>query len=153
MKKLATLFLTLFISITAFSQSVEDYFQLISADLNTNKKAIFIENMQFNEEESKVFWPIYDNYRSKRDKLSKQKMDIYESYIQMFDNLDDAKGEELMSKYFKIEASITKLEKSTYEKMKSALNVRRAVQFLQIENRINMLIQIEVLSALPIVSP
>jgi hypothetical protein len=71
----------------------------------------------------------------------------------MYENLDEEKGESLMADYFKIEASITKLEKSTYVKMKQALSVKRAVQFLQIENRINMLIQIEVMSALPIVQP
>ncbi len=153
MKKLLLLSLLALSTIFAKAQSTEDYFQLLAADLNTNKKAIFVENMQFSEEESKIFWPIYDNYRAERDGLSKEKLAIYEAYIDMYENLDEEKGESLMTDYFKIEASIAKLEKSNYLKMKQALSVKRAVQFLQIENRINMLIQIEVLSALPIVQP
>lgn len=127
--------------------------QLIKADLNTERKAILVENMQFEGEESEVFWPIYDEYRMEYGKLGSEKLAIYEEYIENYDNLNSETGDELMKRYFKVNQSILTLEKKYFQELKDALNTQRAVQFFQIENRINTLIQLEIMSALPISQP
>lgn len=153
MKKVVALLSLVFVSTLSFSQTVEDYVQLIKSDLNTEKRAIFIENMQFNEEESKMFWPIYDEYRLERDKMGSRKMTMYQDYMDNYENLNTEKGDELMEEYFSLQNSILDLEKKYFKKIKESLSTQRAVQFFQIEHRINMLIQLEVMSALPISEP
>ena len=135
------------------AQSVEDYVQLIKADLDAERKAIFIENMQFNEDESKAFWPIYDEYRLEHGKLGKERLSIYEEYIENYENLNSEKGDELMDRYYTVQESLLKLEKNYFAQIKEAMNTQRAVQFFQIEHRINILIQLEIMSALPISQP
>lgn len=153
MKKLLFLFTLIVGAVALNAQTVEDYMQLIKADLNAERKAIFIENMQFNDDESKAFWPIYDEYRSEHGKLGSERIAIYEEYLENYENLNSEKGDELMTRYFKVNESILKLEKKYFAQIKGALSTQRAVQFFQIEHRINALIQLEIMSALPISQP
>ena len=153
MKKWLFLFALIFGVSALSAQSVEDYIQLIKADLNTERKAIFIENMQFSEEESKAFWPVYDEYRSEHGKLGNERIAIYQEYIDNYENLNSEKGDDLMTRYFEAQVAFLDLEKKYFTQMKEALNTQRAVQFFQIEQRINALIQLEIMSALPISQP
>jgi len=153
MKKLFALLFILVGAVSLHAQSVEDYVQLIKADLDAERKAIFIENMKFNEEESKAFWPVYDEYRAEHGKLGKERLEIYKEYIDNYENLNSEKGDELMTRYFSLNEGLLNLEKKYFNSMKEALSTQRAVQFFQIEHRINALIQLEIMSALPISQP
>lgn len=153
MKKLLLLLSILIGSTAIYAQTVDDYLQLMKADLDTERKAIFIENMRFSEEESLAFWPIYDDYRAERAKLAQEKLAIYKGYLENYENLNSEEGEKLMTRYFKLNESVLKLEKKYFTKMKTALSPQRAVQFFQLENRINLLVQLEVASQLPISTP
>ena len=74
MKKLLSLLAVVLFASTAFSQTLEDYMQLVKADLDAQRKAIIIENMKFSDSESKAFWPVYNEYRAERSELGKNEI-------------------------------------------------------------------------------
>ena len=78
---------------------------------------------------------------------------MYEDYINNYENLNSEKGAEIIDQYFKLNQAILDLEKNYAGKFTAELNAQRAVQFFQIENRINVLIQLEIMAALPISVP
>ena len=67
-----------------------DYIELIRSDIQTEKKAIITENMMFSEEESAIFWPIYNEMtkKIKENRMSMKK--VYAPLKKNKEELDDS---------------------------------------------------------------
>jgi hypothetical protein len=51
------------------AQTFDDQMQVARSALKADRKATVAGAMQFTEQESKAFWPLYDQYRAETDKL------------------------------------------------------------------------------------
>jgi hypothetical protein len=55
-----------------FAQSQADEEELVKSTLQTGKKAIIVDNAGFTEDESKAFWPIYNEFQQGKEKLNER---------------------------------------------------------------------------------
>jgi hypothetical protein len=115
------------------------------------KKAIVAEYMNFNEKETKFFWPIYEEYADKRKKLGSDRIAILQDYVNNYENLTNEKAAELTKKIFKNNSQLDKLQMKYYNKMKLAITALRASQFMQLENYLQTMIQFEIQEELPFI--
>ena len=126
-------------------------FELLRSDVKTEKIAVITEVMGFTEEESAAFWPVYREYEFDLSKLLDERVALIKDYAAHFDKMTDEKADELIKTNFKILDKRLSLQKKYFKRFKKVIPVTKAAKFMQLERQINMLIDLQIASELPLI--
>lgn len=150
--KAALLATMLFTSIQAYDNNATQ--ELMKQDLRAARRELVASNIKIKDQaKSKLFWEIYDEYVFNSKKLVDSYVDLLTSYAKNYEKMDDATANELISKSFKISEQKHKLNKKTHKKLSSKISPIVAARFIQLNNRINLLVDFQIASGLPLLLP
>src|SRR6185436_1818696 len=127
------------------------YAELLRSDVRAQKVVILTQLMNFTEAEDKAFWPIYREYDIEMAKLGDERIALIAEYAANYSALTDAVAEKLAAKALDLEARRQALKAKYFDRLKTALSPRTALRFLQIEQQLLLLIDLQISAALPIV--
>jgi hypothetical protein len=150
MKKLFVVFVVLFAA-NIFAQDVDAFVEMLRSDLKTQKVEIITEVMDFTEEESAAFWPLYRQYDLDLTKIKDVRVALIKDYAANFDNMTNEKAKELMNGTIKYREDELKLRKKYFKEFDKILPTIKAARFMQLENQIDLLINLQIASELPLV--
>jgi len=153
MKKLLLVIVVLLSANTvSYGEDVDLYLELLKSDMRTEKVAIITEAMQLTDKESSVFWPVQREYELELSKLMDYDYEIILDYSKHYENLTDEKAGDLADRVFVLEKKRLKLKKKYFKKFEKALSTTIAAKFmLQVEDQINLLIDLQIASELPLI--
>jgi len=134
----------------SFAQE-RDMVELMRKDLQAEKVTLITAAMQFNTQESAVFWPIYRNYEKSLSEIMDQRLALVQDYANNFEKMSAEKATEIVNKSFALESERTKLLKKYFKKFSKAMSPVRAARFVQVENQILKLLDVQVAQSLPLV--
>jgi hypothetical protein len=126
------------------------YAELLRSDVRTQKVAILTELMELSEAEDKAFWPIYREYDAELAKLGDERVALIAEYANNYSHLTDAVAEKLAGKALDLEARRQAVKAKYYARIKTALSPRAALRFLQIEQQLLLIIDLQISASLPI---
>jgi len=150
MKNLTLLLLLgLFVSVNAQTQYFETDIQGIRKDIREVAKEIFAENMVLTPEEGKIFWPLYDEYAAEVKILGDKEVKLTEEYMLNFYLMEDKTASNLLEDVLNLERDQQSLKSEYIRKMKKVLPAKVVGRFYQIDKRLNLLIQTEKMSRIP----
>jgi hypothetical protein len=132
-------------------QNFREYVTLLRADVKTERRNIITKMMQFDAEEAKAFWPLFDQYDAELTKISDGRVNLIVDYARNYENLTDEQADALMSKAFELEAQRAMLKKKYFDKMKTAVSAAEAAKFFLVENQIQHIIDLQISAMLPTV--
>lgn len=151
MKKSLLFLLGLAFSISGYSQNFKDYMEVQASALKTEKKAVVTQVMQFSEEESEVFWPLYNEFQEKLSVLNKERFDILVLYAENYETMTNELAEELMERNLEMRKDKAALDKKYFKKFSKILESKRAVKYMQVELDIQLAISGQLAQVLPFV--
>jgi Spy/CpxP family protein refolding chaperone len=125
--------------------------QLMRSDVQADKNEIILATMQFTDAESKVFWPIYRDYARDQHVIADDRIQLIKDYAKDYDSLDDAKANDLFQRMTNIEDKTSKLRGDYWPKFMKALGAKRAAKFYQVDNRLSLIINVQLTSAIPLI--
>ena len=128
------------------------YAELLRSDVRTQKVAIITEVMGFTEAEDAAFWPIYREYEAEMARLGDERVALIAEYAKNYSALTDAVAESLARKAIDLETRRNAAKGKVYERVKAALSPRTALRFLQVEHQLQLLIDLQIASSLPVAS-
>jgi hypothetical protein len=149
MNRLLPLFLLLAVPTTALCQ--EQYIELLRSDLKTQKVAIITEAMEFTPAEAETFWPIYREYDLKLSKIGDKRIAAIKEYATVYETISNEKADELMKTFLDLDGQYLDLRNEYFNKVKKAISPTVAARFMQVENQMNALVQLKIMSELPLV--
>jgi DNA anti-recombination protein RmuC len=138
-------------STDAQNTNIRAYVELLRSDVKQKKTAILVELMQLNDDQAEKFWPIYREYDVELQTLNDRKLAGIQDYAKNYQNMTDEKADELAKLALQLENQRNDLKKTYYEKFREQLGGIIAARFLQIENQMLMVIDLQIASSLPIV--
>ena len=127
------------------------YTELLRSDIRSQKIAIITEVMQFTEQEDAKFWPVYREYEADLAKINDDRIALIAEYAETYEALNDATADRLALKALDVEGRRHALKTRYYDRFKSALSPKTAARFLQVENQILLLVDLQIAASLPIV--
>jgi hypothetical protein len=127
------------------------YIELLRSDLRTQKVAITAMVMTLSEDEDGKFWPIYREYETQLAKLNDERINGIKEYADNFDKVTDELADRLIRAALNLEDRRNALKLDVYNKLKTALSAKTAARFIQVENQILLLLDLQIASSLPIV--
>jgi hypothetical protein len=137
-------------------QSAEDmniraYIELLRADVKKEKATIVAQVMELSADDAAKFWPIYKDYEAAVSSTGDAKLDGIKKYAANYENMTDAVADELAQAVFKIEQERHDIKVKFYERIKQQLGAITAARFLQVENQLLMLLDLQVAASLPVI--
>ena len=130
---------------------MQAYIGLLRSDLKASKRAIIKESMQLDDKQAEVFWPLYNQFDVEQTKLGDEKLALIEDYAHDFLTMNDQKADQLANQALKIEDQRLALRRKYYELMKKSLPTTLVVRFFQLENQIDLIVDLQIASHLPII--
>ena len=151
MKKILIVVTAIVWSLSMNAQTANDYLELTREVLKVEKKAAVAEAMQLSESESQPFWNLYNEYQSALYLIQNKRIAIIKDYSDNFTSLSDEKADELWIGSLKYEQELLKLKKRYYAKFKKVVSPGKAARLMQLENKIEALIDVQLALELPLI--
>lgn len=153
MKKLlflASLFI-ISISTSVLAQTDADVIEMTRSLLKLEKKAAVAEAMILSEDEALIFWPLYEEYNGKLYQVQNKRIKIMSDFGEQYEGLTNEQADELMNQFFAYQSQLFKLKKQYYKKFKKILPQGKAARYMQIENKVETLIDAQLAVELPLI--
>lgn len=134
------------------ARNLQSYINLLRGDVRQQKAEIMGAVMQLDIDQSAKFWPIYDEYDVELTRLNDMRVANIKDYANNYDQMTDAKADELVQKTLDYRKQRGELVTKYYGRVKAALGSIQAARFLQVEEQLLTLIDLQIASSLPIVA-
>jgi len=131
-------------------KNIQEYIDLLRTDIRQQKAQIMGAVMQLDVDQAAKFWPIYQEYDAELNKLNNQRVANIKEYARNYDQMTDAKADELIQSGLNFRKQRGELLVKYYGRVKAALGAIEAARFVQIEDQLLMLIDLRIASSLPL---
>jgi flagellar biosynthesis chaperone FliJ len=132
-------------------QNIQAYIALLRSNVRQQKAEMMGAVMQLSAADAAKFWPIYDEYDKELTKLNDLRVANIQEYANTYDQMTDEKADELIQKAMAYRKQRFELLAKYYERVKQALGGITAARFLQVEDQLLLLIDLQIDSSLPVV--
>ena len=131
-------------------KSMQAYEDMLRKDLRVQKQSIVDQAMGLEAAQKSQFWAIYDKYQKELTALGDQRMANIRKYAENWPNTPDTVADQLANKALDIASQRLALQKKYYGQIKTAMGARVAARFLQVETALEHLIDLQVISEIPL---
>jgi len=132
-------------------KNIQGYISLMRADVRQQKAEMMGAVMVLSAGDAAKFWPIYSEYDAALTKLNDQRVENIKEYARTYNQMTDAKADELMQNAWAYQKQRQELLAKTYEQVKQALGAITAARFAQVEHQLLLIIDLQIASQLPVV--
>jgi hypothetical protein len=145
---------TLLAQQTAATSTVSDQdIQLMRKDLQSDKKSIVAANMSLTDKEAEQFWPVYDQYAADLMKINDAKVSVIKDYAANYNNLSDIQAQDLAKRWTDADEKAAQLRMQYLAKFEKVLPGQKVARFFQVDHRIATVMDLQMASQIPLVTP
>ena len=125
--------------------------ELLRQDLRSQKKQIVAANLKLTDEQSTRFWPMYDQYIGEQTKIHDQKYAVIKEFATSWGTISDAQAEDLTKRALAVDDQVAQLRIKYMPNFLKVLPGRQVATFYQIDRRLQMMVDLQLMSQLPLV--
>lgn len=125
--------------------------QLLRSDLQSAKNQVIADTMKFTDAESTAFWPVYRDYARDQQMIADKRLQVIKDYAKYFDSIDDQKAKDMVLRMRNVDEESLNLREKYWPKFEQALGARRAAKFYQVDNRLTLMINVQLASQIPLI--
>jgi hypothetical protein len=146
-----TAFVALVTPLASQAQSTYDDNQQLLAQIQSDKRAIVLKTMGLDDAQVTAFTPVYDAYQAERKKLAERTVDLLNSYASNYESMTDDAAKGLLKDWLKLQDDQIGLTRTYAKKMAKVLPQTKVLRFVQIENKLNTVLALPGVRAVPLV--
>ena len=125
--------------------------QLLREDIRSQKKQLVAANLQLTDAEATKFWPVYDAYTVETTKIGDARLALIKEYAQTYDTMTDAQAKSLVNRSEGVDQQTVALRTQWMPKFEAVLPGKKAALFFQIDRRVQLLMDLQLASMIPMV--
>ena len=125
--------------------------ELLKTDLKAQKIALFSNGMELSKAEGEKFWPVFNEYQNEAGKLVDSKVKLLKEYADNYEKMSAKMAKRLLKEAMDIDKSALKMQEKYIAKLSKVLPEVKVVRFYQLDNRIKMLINLQISSVIPLI--
>jgi len=126
---------------------------LLRKDIRSQKKQIIAANMPLTDAEAQRFWPVYDQYTAELVQINNDKYALIKEYAQSYGNMTDAQADDWSKRALKLDADVAALRQKYWSNFRKVLPAKKTALYEQVERRMQVLIDLQLDSQLPLLQP
>jgi hypothetical protein len=124
--------------------------QILLKQVNTDKKAVYAQNLGLTESESAKFWPIYDEYEARLKPVQDRLLANINTFAEKYDTLTDAEAAVILKEKMAIEKEREALKQKYTAKIAKELPAKKALRYAQLETRIQVMLARDIYGIIPL---
>ncbi len=125
--------------------------QLVREKIQADKKLLVAVNMDLTEKENQAFWPVYESYQKDLGLLNGRMLVLIQDFAKNYQAMSDEAAKKLVGEFLAIKGDRVKIKQSYLPKLRQALSEKKVARYLQIENKIEAVIDYELAEKIPLV--
>ena len=134
------------------ASSIDQAIAMLRSDLRSTRKQVIAANMTLTDTEAEKFWPTYDQYVSELVKINNAKYALIKEYLQNT-NMTDEQADSLSKRWLAVDESVLQLRLKYIPIFRAALSAKATAQFFQLDRRVQMMIDLQLLGSIPLIEP
>jgi hypothetical protein len=123
---------------------------LLRKDLRALKMQVIGQNMSLSEAEGQKFWPIYNHYVKDLQEVNNQKYALLKQYAEMWATMTDQDALIYVRSWLEADGQAQALRLKYVPVVSQVLPGRKAATFFQLDRRLNMMIDLQLFSQIPL---
>ena len=136
---------------TSQEKNFRAYIELLRSDVRKNKAQIVGLVMQLDSGDSTKFWPVYKDFEAEYTDFGNEVLALIRSYVTKYSDMTPQTADQLATRMLDLEQQRNGLKRKYYQKFKEALDPIAATRFLQIENQLERILDLQIASELPVI--
>lgn len=128
-------FISGLIFLAIFSASMAQEVDERNQKIQAMKVAFITEKINLSPKEAQQFWPVYNEYQEKRDKINAQLRSTREYYLQNATSLSDKQIDDILNKLLSLQQQDVSLLAEYNNKYKQVLPVKKVMDLYIAENQ------------------
>jgi hypothetical protein len=124
---------------------------LMRKRIESVRKQLVASNLTLTDADATRFWPVYDQYSRELSKITESKTALIKEYCNAYGSLTDEQADSLVSRWLDTDIAALELHRKYLPIFRKVLGGKVTATFFQVEQRINMMIDLQLTSQLPLV--
>jgi hypothetical protein len=123
---------------------------LLRRDIRAMKMQVIEQNMSLSDTEAEKFWPIYNHYTKDLVEVNNQKYALLKQYAEMWATMTDQDALIYVRHWLEADGEAQALRLKYVPVVSQVLPGRKAATFFQWDRRLNMIIDLQLFSQIPL---
>jgi hypothetical protein len=123
---------------------------LLRKDLRAMKMQVIGQNMSLSDAEGQKFWPVYNHYVKDLHDVNDQKYALLKQYAEMWATMSDEDALIYVRHWLEADGQAQALRLKYVPIVSQVLPGRKAATFFQLDRRLNMIIDLQLFSQIPL---
>jgi hypothetical protein len=136
-----------------FQPITDEDIQMMRKDIRSQRKQIIAANLKLSDSEAEKFWPVYEQYVSDLVGINGTKYALIKQYVQTHGALTDTEAETSVNQWVGVDQSVAELRKRYIPIFRKVLSAKNTALFYQLDRRVQLLIDLQLASSLPMIEP
>jgi len=137
----------------AASGSIDQDIAMLRKDLRSQRKQIIAANMTLTGDEAEKFWPVYEQYVGELVQINNAKYDLIKQYAQNAGTLSADQADSSVKKWLAVDESVTQLRTKYVPVFRKVLSAQKTALFYQLDRRVQLMIDLQLASQIPLIEP
>jgi hypothetical protein len=130
-------------------KNIRGYIELLRSDRRKDRSQLIETVMQLDAQDATAFWPIYNDFITEYVQLSDNVLALVKNYAVAHATMTNQVADQFATRWLDLDQKHNGLERKYYWKFKDALGAITAARFLQVENQLDRIIELQMYSELP----
>jgi len=118
--------------------------------VTADRQAVVVATMEFTDAEAKAFWPLYRQYRSDMAKIGDELINLVLEYAKAYPNVPEEQAKRMLKTYTYLQQKQTEKRTAHLKKFAKVLPAAKALRFAQVETRLDLLVQLQLVAGVPL---
>jgi len=132
--------------------ATEEDIQMLRADIRAKRKQVMAANITLTADEATKFWPLFDEYTAEVKKVNDKRWAMMKDYAATYKQLTDSQAIRHVEVSAAVDAELIALRAKWLPQFQKLLPPKKVVQFYQVDRRLDLLMNIQISSLIPIVA-
>ena len=137
--------------VSAKPAAMDDMLAAVRSDLMATRADTMAKNLTMTADQAAKFWPIYDAYQKEQSAINEDHLKGVQRYVEAFDTLDDAGTLSLIKAHLDRDERMNVLRQKLLLDLQRAVGTKLAARAVQIDRRLSLAFQLEIVSKIPLI--
>jgi len=138
-------------TVSANPAAIDNMLTAVRSDLMATRADTLAKNLTMTAEQASKFWPVYDAYQKEHSAIIEDQLKGVQRYIEAFDSLDDAGALALIKAHLDRDERMNILRQKALLDLQRAVGTKLAARAIQIDRRLSLAHQLEIMSQIPLI--
>jgi hypothetical protein len=134
----------------AESPGLSNEAQVLISQIQTDKRAIVLSTLQLTDPQVAAFTPLYDEFQADNKKVMERGIEMLNKFASNYGSMTDDAAKDILKDWFNLREDRNEVVEKYAKKMAKVLPATKVLQWVQVENKLNTLLDVQAASVIPL---